>query len=228
MKNKILIACSKNWFIENKFVKKFLKQNKRKFLVISKKKDLNLTNLNKIKPKIIFFPHWSYIVSKKIINKYRCICFHTAPLPYGRGGSPIQNLILKKIKKTPVCALKMTEKIDSGPIYLKETINLSGNLDLIFEKISFVILKMIKKLIKKSINPKKQRGMPHTFKRIKESVSQIKKIDNIESFYDRIRMVDAKDYPRSYIKIQNFKITFSNSKIKKNQIFCDACISKDI
>ena len=93
MKDKILIACSKNWFVKNKFVRIFLKKNKNKFIIISKKKDLNLSNLNKINPKIIFFPHWSHIVSEKIIIKYNCICFHTSPLPYGRGGSPIQNLI---------------------------------------------------------------------------------------------------------------------------------------
>ena len=39
------------------------------------------------------------------------------------------------------------ENIDAGPVYLKETIKLSGNLDLIFDKISIVILKMIKKLM---------------------------------------------------------------------------------
>ena len=104
MKDKILIACSKNWFVKNKFVRIFLKKkNKNKFIIISKKKDLNLSNLNKINPKIIFFPHWSHIVSEKIIIKYKCICFHTSPLPYGRGGSPIQNLILKKNLKNHQC-----------------------------------------------------------------------------------------------------------------------------
>ena len=57
MKDKILIACSKNWFLKNKFVKIFLKKNKSKFIIISKKKDLNLSNLNKINRKIIFFPN---------------------------------------------------------------------------------------------------------------------------------------------------------------------------
>ena len=38
MKDKILIACSKNWFVKNKFVRIFLKKNKNKFIIISKKK----------------------------------------------------------------------------------------------------------------------------------------------------------------------------------------------
>ena len=49
------------------------------------------------------------------------IVFHTAPLPYGRGGSPIQNLIVRgHISPAPVCALKMVSGLDEGPIYDKQ------------------------------------------------------------------------------------------------------------
>ena len=67
-----------------------------------------------------------------------CIGFHTAPLPYGRGGSPIQNLIIRNFKIAPVCAIKMTNKFDAGPIFLKEKVSLSGNLDAIFNRISLI------------------------------------------------------------------------------------------
>ena len=49
-------------------------------------------------PKYIFFPHWSKKVDTKIVNNYECVCFHETDLPYGRGGSPIQNLILRNQK----------------------------------------------------------------------------------------------------------------------------------
>ena len=91
MKYNIIIACSKNWFLREKKIKKFLEL--KNVYIIKNKRDLNLKKLARIKPKYIFFPHWSYKVKDKIINKYNCICFHTAPLPFGRGGSPIQNLI---------------------------------------------------------------------------------------------------------------------------------------
>ena len=79
----ILIASSKKWFLKNKKFLKFIK--KRKIITISDKKKLNIKNLIKIKPDIIFFPHWSFKVNKNIIKKFNCICFHAAPLPYGRG-----------------------------------------------------------------------------------------------------------------------------------------------
>ena len=143
----ILIVCSKKWFFENNEVKKFIK--KKNIRIIKIKKKLNIQNLKKIKPKKIFFPHWSNKVPNNIINNYECISFHTAPLPYGRGGSPIQNLILRNKKKSPVCAIKMTEKIDAGPVYCKKEISLEGNLNEIFSKIARVTLKMIKLINKK-------------------------------------------------------------------------------
>ena len=41
-------------------------------------------------------------------------------------------------KKSTVCALKMTENIDAGPIFLKRKISLKGNLEEIFDRISNV------------------------------------------------------------------------------------------
>ena len=96
MSKNIIIACSKNWFLKNEKSKKFLK--KKNIFLITKKNNLNIKVIKKINPKIIFFPHWSYRVNKNIFKKYKCICFHTAPLPFGRGGSPIQNLIKKILR----------------------------------------------------------------------------------------------------------------------------------
>ena len=130
MKKKIIIACSKQWFLKSEDVKRFLK--KKNVILITNKNKFNERTLSKIKPDIIFFPHWSYKVNKKIVNKFNCICFHTAPLPFGRGGSPIQNLIVN-FEKSPVCAIKMIDQIDAGPIYMKRNIKLNGNLTLIFQ-----------------------------------------------------------------------------------------------
>ena len=224
MQKKIIIACSKKWFFKSKIIKEFIKENN--FIIIKNKNQITTKYLNKINPDTIFFPHWSYKVNQNIIKKYNCICFHTTPLPFGRGGSPIQNMILKKIKKSPVCAIHMTNKIDSGPIYLKKMINLSGNLEDIFVRISFAIIQMIKILIKKKIVPKKQIGKVVKFKRIKKNQSEIKIEKNINEIFDKIRMLDMDEYPNAYIKKNKFKIFFSKP-IKKNKfISCNAKIFK--
>lgn len=224
MQKKIIVASSKKWFFKNENVKKFFKKNN--FIILKNKNQISLKYLNKIKPDFIFFPHWSYKVNQNIIKKYNCICFHTAPLPYGRGGSPIQNMILKKFKKSPVCAIQMTSKIDSGPIYLKRMISLSGNLEDIFIRISFAIVQMIKIIIKKKITPKQQNGKIFNFKRKKKEQSEIKIEKNINEIFDKIRMLSAEEYPNAYIKKNNFKIFFTKPIKRNNSISCNAKILK--
>ena len=222
MGKKIIIACSKNWFLNNPETKKFLK--KYNIILITKKKKLNYRFLKKINPRKVFFPHWSYKVNDNILSSFDCICFHTAPLPFGRGGSPIQNLIIRSFKKTPVCAIKMTNDLDGGPIYLKRNISLSGNLDEIFGRISIKIIEMITLLISKNIKPKKQTGKVFIFKRIEEKKSEIKNEKNINQIYDKIRMLDANNYPKAFVKINKFKFFLTNATIKNNSIICNAKI----
>ena len=222
--DKILFVSSKKWFFLNKDIKKLTKK-KNIYKIIDKKK-LNLKNISKINPTKIFFPHWSYKVPNKILKNFECICFHTAPLPYGRGGSPIQNLIIRKFKKAPVCAIKMTNKIDSGPIYLKKNISLNGSLNEIFERISDDVLFMITKIIKNKIIPKHQSGKPLYFKRINEKESLINQFEKLNGVYDKIRMLDSEEYPNAYFKFGNTIIKLQGAKNKRNYILCNAKIFK--
>ena len=75
--------------------------------------------LEKIAPRYVFFPHWSWRVPADMIRRFECICFHMADVPYGRGGSPLQNLIVRGHKATKMTALRMVEELDAGPVYLQ-------------------------------------------------------------------------------------------------------------
>ena len=83
---------------------------------------------------------------------------------------------------------------------------------------------MIKILISKNINPKKQTGLIYKFKRIKEKKSQIKNEKNIFEIYDKIRMLDAENYPKAFIKINKFNFSFTNAILKNNSIMCNVKI----
>ena len=128
---KIIIADSKNWFNLNDEIK-----NSHEVYFFKCRSKFTFEKIESISPDIIFFPHWNHKVQKNIFKKFNCIVFHTAPLPYGRGGSPIQNLILKGYTKSPVCSLKMVEEMDGGPIYMKKNISLQGSLETIFKRIT--------------------------------------------------------------------------------------------
>lgn len=210
---KIVIANSKNWFS----LKKTIKDN-NEVLFINNPHDLNLNTLKEFNPNLILFPHWSDIVSENIVKKYKCILFHTAPLPYGRGGSPIQNLILKGFTEAPVCAIKMTSRLDSGPIYFSKIISLNGNLDQIFKRLNKVVNEIIEQLICNLPEPKEQIGEPYIFKRLTFTENEIKKSMAISEIYDHIRMVDHKDYDKAYISFGKYKISFSNAELLNNKI----------
>ena len=62
-------------FLTGKACSIALKKKGYKVLNLDAKDDLS-SKLKKIKPKYVFFPHWSKKVSKKIIDNFFCICFH--------------------------------------------------------------------------------------------------------------------------------------------------------
>lgn len=222
--NKYIIATSKNWFNNAKKTDKFEEHN---FTFISNREDLNLDSIEKISPRFIFFPHWNWMVPEEIYENYNCIAFHTSPLPFGRGGSPIQNLILRKYKKSPVCALRMNHIIDGGPIYLKKEVSLSGNADQIFHRLAEVIESMIIEIIEKNPQPKEQVGEVTSFERRTPSESELPKdIKRIVDIYDHIRMLDADQYPKAFIEYGDFQIEFTDAIEVSDAVQANALIRK--
>ncbi len=205
-----IICDSKGWFSLDQ---ELLELNQ--VFLIKKKENLDLKELKKVDPKYIFFVHWNWKVKEEIYKNFNCILFHTAPLPYGRGGSPIQNLILKEHTSAPVCALKMVKELDAGPIYSKVEISLKGNLSEIFSRLSAAINKLINEIINDKVRPKKQLGETLFFKRLNEKDNEIPSNIDIKKFYDYIRMLDHESYPNAYIKYGRFKIEFYNANNEK-------------
>lgn len=204
---------------------KFFKQSKN-FIVHN---HINLKKIKKINPKMIFFIHWSNIIKKNIYEKYTCIQFHCSDLPKFRGGSPIQNQILKNINKTKITAFKVTKNLDSGDYCEKLEIGLNGNISDILKRIEKFSVKMLIKISKKKkIIFKKQKGKISYFKRRTEMDSNIFKQNHkkIKNLYDFIRMVDGEEYPKAYLFLQKYKIIFKNAKLIKKKIIGNFIIEK--
>lgn len=73
--------------------------------------------VNNIRPRLAFFVHWSTMVPVDVLKLSECVNFHCTALPYGRGGHPIENLILRGKTETVLTAHRMTGETDAGPIY---------------------------------------------------------------------------------------------------------------
>jgi len=211
-----VVATIKPWNIAN-FKKYF--GNKKNYYLIQNKEKLTLDYLREINPRYIFFPHWSWLIPKKILSNYECVIFHAANLPYGRGGSPIQNMILKGFTTTHICALKATAEIDAGPIFLRRTLSLTGSAEDIFRRLSHtVFFDMIPYIIKHEPMTTPQIGKVTLFKRRTPEESDIEPVKTLSDFYDFIRMLDAPKYPKAFLKTKRFRLEFSKVRLHKNKL----------
>ena len=218
---RILICNSKNWFSLEEEI--HLSHNVKE---IFKKENLTKEFVEDFQPDLIFFVHWNWIVDKDIHGNFECVVFHTAPLPHGRGGSPIQNLILDGHNSAPVCALKMVSELDAGPVYCAEEVTLSGDLSAILSKISAAINKLILDIIVNKPKPKAQEGLPHVYKSLVEADNEIPMDLSLDEIYDRVRMLDHEDYPNAFIHYGKTKLEFSNAVLNEQSLLLKCKITK--
>ena len=189
------------------------------WILIDKREEFNLEYLRAIKTDVIFIPHWSYIIPNDIFENYECIVFHMTDLPFGRGGSPLQNLISRGIYSTKISALKVDKGIDTGDVYLKENLELDGAATDIFERANHIIQKMIISILQNKIKTVPQKGKVTIFKRRKPHQSNIIELETLQKVYDYIRMLDADGYPKAYLENKFLKFEFNNANFKnKNEI----------
>ena len=186
----ILIVSEKSW---NKELVSYLQSTMPQyaFYLISQKEDFTVERIGSISPVKIFIPHWSYIIPSAIFERYECIVFHMTDLPYGRGGSPLQNLIVRGLTATKLSALRVEVGLDTGPVYLKMDLSLSGTAEEIFVRVNKLVGKMIVEIIQNNLQPVPQEGDPVVFKRRKPEQSDMSGLEKLEEIFDYIRMLDA-------------------------------------
>jgi methionyl-tRNA formyltransferase len=193
---------------------------------ISDSKQLITGNLNSLKAEIIFFPHWSTIIPPEIYEKYECIVFHMTDLPFGRGGSPLQNLIVRGISETKITALRCVKELDAGPVYLKAPLTLEGTAQEIYVRAGKIIEDMIVEIIQNHPEPQEQEGEVEIFHRRKKEDGNIEGLTSLEKIHDYIRMLDAEGYPKAFIETDYFRFEFSNSSIKDDQLSTNVLIKQ--
>jgi len=195
--------------------------------LITQNEELNISFLEKWNPDYIFFPHWSNIIPEDIFNNFKCIVFHMTDLPFGRGGSPLQNLILRGYEKTKISAIKVISEIDAGDIYLKRDLSLNGTAYEIYNRASLIIIEMIKHIIKNNPTPIPQNGEVVNFQRRKPSESNFFEINELKSLYNFIRMLDAPGYPYAFIETKHFNLKFQNAELDNDsKILANVIITK--
>ncbi len=216
----IIVATIKEWNISQYFKLKELFQDRFNFHLITNKDELTEEYIKDLNPKYIFFPHWSWIIPSEIYSNYECVVFHITDLPYGRGGSPFQNLVIRGIYDTKISALRVDDGLDAGDIYLKEDFNIStGSAEENFTQIALLAFHtLIPKILTGNLVAQKQIGAVTNFKRRTPKESDIRNLETktIDKLYDFIRMLDGEGYPKAFLDIDGFKMEYSSVMKKDN------------
>ncbi|MDE7030423.1 MAG: methionyl-tRNA formyltransferase [Lachnospiraceae bacterium] len=212
---RIIIATIKSWNIERAQKLQQACQGVHEIVIYTRREEFTLDNVRNFQPDYVFLPHWSYIMPKEITDGWECVVFHMTDLPYGRGGSPLQNLIVRGHKETKISAIRMTEKLDGGPVYMKRALSLEGSAQEIFVRCSDLIFQeMIPVFLeggKEKITPVPQEGEPVIFKRRKPEDGRITSDMKTEQIYDCIRMLDAEGYPRAFVEFGDYRMEFDQA-----------------
>lgn len=223
-----VIASSRPWHAD--MANRLSRRTGRRFHLCVSKQELTLEWLKKINPRYVFFPHWSYRIPEEIFSTYECVIFHMTDLPYGRGGSPLQNLILRGHHETVISAIRCEAELDAGPIYLKYPLSLQGSASDIFWVSGKIVEDMVNQIIESEMTPLPQEGAPTYFSRRSQEQSNIDdvSIDSLEGFYDFIRMLDADGYPRAFVDLHGYRLELSRAQMQEGRLIGTFAIYKPI
>ncbi|MFJ1340581.1 hypothetical protein ACIKP7_20870 [Pseudomonas caricapapayae] len=178
-----------------------------------------------LEPRYIFFFHWNWLVPSDIYSRYECVCFHMTDVPYGRGGSPLQNLIKAGHNSTKLTALRMVKEMDAGPVYAKRDMSLDGKAEDIYLRAGELSTDIAKWMIKTQPDPLPQSGDVTLFKRRKPEQSELPTEGTLTSIYDHIRMLDAPTYPYAFIEHGSLRLTFHDATIVDGELYAKVKIT---
>ena len=221
---KYTIATLKKWNIDNACELQKNRPN-NDIQIITSKGELTSGRLGG--SEYVFFPHWSYLIPEDIFARFNCIVFHMTDLPYGRGGSPLQNLIARGHSSTKISAIRVTGELDGGDVYMKRELSLYGGAEEIYMRASkLVFADMIPFILDNRPEPVPQTGSAVVFERRKPTDSELSTEMSIERIFDHIRMLDADGYPPAYVRFGGYVMEFARPKLTSGGIAADVKIRR--
>ncbi len=160
--------------------------------IFSKKNKLNFRNpenlnndeeyeiFKKLSPDLVIVVAYGKIIPKRFLStsKHGFINIHASLLPKWRGAAPVQRAIINGDKKTGVSIMKISEKLDSGPVLEKKEIVINENST--FGEIEKKLSKLGADLLIESIKTL-QSGKAKFFEQVHPEASYAKKINKSET-----------------------------------------------
>jgi len=213
--NTYVIASARPW--NRSMVDDLTEKVSGRLIAIRDEAELTLEHLESIEPRYVFFPHWSHIIPEAIFTRFECVIFHMTDLPYGRGGSPLQNLIVRGHRETKISALRCVQELDAGDVYLKRFFFNDTATTEIYTRASATIEEMIVEMITHEPAGIPQQGEPTPFKRRTPRQSHLNQVPPaLDKLFDYIRMLDAPGYPRIFCESEHFRLEFDRAELTED------------
>ena len=223
-KQSLLLLSSRPW--NSELADRISRQLNRRVDRITNPARLTSEAVAAIDPQWIFVPHWSHLIPKSIWGSWPTVIFHMTDLPYGRGGSPLQNLIQRGHSSTMLTALRCGAGLDTGDIYTKQPLSLHGSAEEIFLRADCVIEQMIEQIVCEELAATPQQGEPVLFSRRTPAMSNLASCPegDLSSWYDQIRMLDAEGYPHAFLEASGMRLEFRRVSQRSDGLHADVRI----
>lgn len=179
-------------------------QTDHEFLMFRSRTAFSEKQLRAFSPDHALFYGWSWRVPAGLVRDVPCIMLHPAPLPRYRGGSPLQNQIIRGETESVLTLFLMDEGLDSGPILASKPFSLSGELEDIFDRITRCGIELTLNLLREGLHPRPQRHEEATcFPRRTPAQSEITpeelRSEPARYLHDKVRMLQE-PYPPPFIR----------------------------
>lgn len=219
---RIIVVSNKDW--HRKYIEELSGRTGKEVIYIDNKSEVTYQKFASLGPEWVFFPHWSYMIPADVYENFRCVVFHMTDLPFGRGGSPLQNLIARGIYETRLSALRCCGEVDAGDIYLKRNLSLWGNAEEIYLRAAELSKEMMIEMVRDDLQAEPQKGEAVVFKRRTPDDGNIGELRSLEKIFDYIRMLDAESYPLAFLDTEHLHLEFTRASLKYGYILADTKI----
>ena len=204
---KLALVSYREWALE--IYDRLAQSTNDEFLIIRSRDEYSQKRIADFEPDLIFFYGWSWKIPNELLSKFPCVMLHPSPLPKYRGGSPIQNQIIRGETTTAVTLFILSDHLDGGDIIAQKEISLSGHLDEILGRLTDVGFDMTLNILKNGYTRTPQDNSKATeFKRRKLEESEITleelQMQSGEYLYNKIRMLED-PYPNAFIRTKDGK-----------------------
>ena len=194
--------------------------------------DISLTfdEIKLLQPDIVVVIAYAQLIPEAILNipNYGFINIHASLLPRYRGAAPMQAAILNNDNKTGVTAIKITAKLDAGPIITQKEIKLEENetTAALNRKLSLLSARILPAILKQYISgdivPQVQDNNKATY------ANKITKVDGLIDFKEPALAVERfiramNPWPGAYTYTENKKTSIKLIEVKNQPIKINIC-----